>query len=924
MTTRTTIGDNFPGAVDYQFTGRLHDPSDKQPLILFARGVRTDDAQVMGADFKWGCTLNPNVSRPVWHTAISFNPDDTAKLTNEKMLAVAQDFRQEMGLLGTQCVIFRHFDKEDNQHLHILVNRVADDGHSIPDGRNFYRSKLAAEKLCEKHGLTPAAGQRPELQHPERIVGAYDKAGAEIRQALAYGLQTACERTSLWQELQEKAITVTESSRGVTFTKDEYTFSGSQVAKGYSLGGIDQQLANNRAAQALREEQRQAEAREQERVRLQAQQAEAREQERVRLQAQQVLTDLVAQKGFASFAEFTGQVAAHGYTFVTGPGGEEQLRHEASERQFNLAQVQPGGPAARPLWEQVEVVVLEKAAEERARQAARREDARQETEQAFTQTRDSGLSRPDQFFYRLRAQPYDLISDPQTRQLTHVRHRGSGEVFAYSEVQPGGPGAPPLAEQLATACRAERRVASRQQLAAGNNWAQDRAQVEGVVTQVRAEHSFFNRAELRNCLQAAGVTLLPPSAAGHPELFRLDATGQLFREKEVLRAGSVADLLTEADERRATRRQAMGEQTSLDVRQTLHAPESPLTSVKNYQQQLEARGYKMQQLPGQAMEIKHLSSGECFPLTEIQPGGPAAAPLLDQVRAVLAQQKQQVEILAQTTKAMEQLLETKKIFTWPHYEAQLQVQGYQAITGLDGQARLLHVASRQHVALEEVLPHGRDLLTQVNEIMAAHQPELVQGRIEILPTSEWASAQRVANMQKLLVNAGAWVDVTSGPAIGDGEGVVLTYTHLVKGAQLDEVNQGLYTMQTLPGVTVREQPKGVDQPAAEWPVRRGEYGQATLVCTNQAYRDAAEGGVAVATQLVQTGAVVQELPSAPIGTLQLEVSYHTQRTAVPMLTLLLDRWASEVPNFKVQETERSHQTRGGQALQAEQTNQYGR
>jgi hypothetical protein len=904
MTPRNTIGDNFKGAVNYQYTGRLSAPSDKQPLILFAEGVRTDNAQVMGADFEWGCTLNPNVSNPVWHTSISFNPDDTEKLTNEKMLAVAQDFRKEMGLLGTQCVIIRHFDKEDNQHLHILVNRVADDGHSIPDGRNFYRSKLAVAKLCEAHGLTPAAGQRPELQHPERIVGAYDKAGAEIRQAIAYGLQTACERASLWQELWKKDITATESSRGVTFTKDGFTFSGTQIAKGYGLGGIDRQLVTNRVA---REEQ---------------QRAEAREHERVRFQAQQVLTGLVDPKAFASHAEFRAQVATQGYTFVIGPAGEAQLRHEASARQFDLTQVQPGGVTARPLWEQVEAIVLEKAAEERARQAARREAVRQETEHALTQTRDSGLSRPDQFFYRLRAQPYDLISDPQTRQLTHVRHRGSGEVFAYAEVQPGGLGAPPLAEQLATACQAAPQPAgSRQSL---SSWAQGRAQVEEVITQVRQEPRFFNRKELQACLQAAGVTLLPPSAVGHPELFRLDATGQLFREKEVLRAGSVADLLAEAAARRATRRQAVEEQTRRDVKQTLHAPESPLTGVKNYQQQLEAHGYELRQVPGQPMKIQHLISGEQFELTEVQPGGPTAAPLIDQVRAVVAQQKQQAETLAQATKALEQVLEAKKIFTWSHYEAQLEAQGYQAITGLDGQARLLHVASRQHVALEEVRPHGRDLLTQVKEVLAACQPELVQGQIEVLPTSEWASAQRVASMQKLLVDAGAWTDVTAGPAAGGGESVVLTYTHLAKGAQLDEVNKGLYTMQTLSGVTVREQPKSGDQPAAEWPLRYGEYGQVTLVCTTQAYRNAAAGGVSMATQLAQTGAAVRELPGAPTGTLQLEVSYHTQRTAVPMLTLLLDRWASEVSDFKVQETEQACQARGGQTPQAEQTIQYGR
>lgn len=905
MTPRTTIGNNFPGAVNYQYTGRLNAPSDKQPVILFAQGVRTDNAQVMGADFEWGCTLNPNVSNPVWHTSISFNPSDAEKLTNEKMLAVAQDFRKEMGLLGTQCVIIRHFDKEDNQHLHILVNRVADDGHSISDGRNFYRSKLAVAKLCEEHGLTPAAGQRPELQHPERIVGAYDKAGAEIRQAIAYGLQTACERAQLWQELQKKDITATESSRGVTFAKDGFTFSGSQVAKGYSLGGIDRQLATNRVAQAAREEQ---------------QQAEAREHERVRVQAQQALTGLVDQKAFASHAEFIGQVAVQGYTFVTDPAGEAQLRHEASARQFDLTQVQPGGATACPLWEQVEAVVLEKAADERARQAARREEARRETEQALTQTRDSGLSRPEQFYYRLQKQPYDLVHDPQTRELTHVRHQKSGELFTYAEVQPGGAGAPPLAEQLTTAVQTkQQRITAQQQLAAGRDWAQGRARVENVTTQVREDQQFFDRDELAAQLKRQGVTLLPPPAAGLSQLFLLDATKQVFLEREVMRGGSLDEMLTGATERRTTRRQEAWTQTSRDIEQTLHAPETPLTSIQNYKQQLEARGYKLHQQSGQVMEIEHLASGERFDLKEVQPGGPTAPSLAKQVRDVLAQQKQQQEMQAQPTKDVEQVLKAKNFTTWPEFEAQVQARSYQFVTGLDGRTCLLHEQSRQLTPLAELRPNGQDLTTQVNEVIAARRAELVLGQIEVLPSPERTAAQRATDVQAALEAAGVQVNVTSLLAAGAGGGVVLTYTHSVQGAQLDEINKELQALQQSKNILVREQDKGFGQPPAEWPVRRGEYAQVTLVLADAQAQHTAAPGESVTALLQQTGATVREMPGTTAGALVLEVAYHTERTDVKTLTKLLDQCQGEEAGNQVHETDRVRQSRGGQAPKAEVT-----
>jgi hypothetical protein len=904
MIVRNRIGDNFQRAVNYQYTGRLNAPSDKQPLILFAEGVRTDNAQVMGADFTWGSTLNPNVSKPVWHAVIGFNPSDTEQLTNEKVLAVAQDFRKEMGLLGTQCVIIRHFDQADNEHLHILANRVADDGQSIPDGQNFYRSKLAVEKLCEKHGLTPVGEQRPELQHPERIVGEHDRVGAEIRQALAYGLQTACERTQLWRELEAKTITVTESSRGVTFSKDGFTFSGSQVAKGYSLGGIDQQLAANRLAQAQREEQ---------------QRAEAREHERFRLQAQQALTGLVDQKAFASRAEFIGQVAAQGYTFVTGPAGEAQLRHEASARQFELAQVQSGGATARPLWEQVEAVVLEKAAEERARQAALREEARRETEQALTQTRDSGLSRPEQFYYRLQRKPYDLVHDPQTRELTHVRHQKSGELFTYAEVQPGGPGAPPLAEQLATAVRTEQQqVKAQQELAAGRAWAQGRALVEHVTTQVREAQQFGDRDELAAQLKRQGVTLLPPPEAGLSQLFLLDATKQVFLERDVMRGGSLAQMLAGAAERQTTRRQEAWTQTTRDIAQTLHAPETPLTSTQGYKQQLEARGYKFRQQPGQALKIEHLASGERFDLREVQPGGPTAPSLINQVRDVLAQQKQQQALQARPTKDVEQVLAAENFTTWPQFKAQVQAKGYQFVTGLDGGDCLLHEQSRQLSSLAALRPNGRDLTAQVNEVIAARSTKLVIGQIEVFASAERPAAQRATDVQTRLEAVGVQVNVTSRPAAGAEGGIVLTYTHAVQGAPLDEVNKKLVSVQQAKNITVREQSQGFGQPPADWPVRRGEHAQAMLVFAD------ASSGESARVLLQQTGATVREMPSAAAGSLVLGVDYHTERTDVKTLTKLLDQWQHEGPGIQLQETARARQFRGGQAPQAEATFEYER
>jgi len=265
MISRTTIGRSFGGVVRYQFEGRKEQPSDKQAEVLTAVGVRADSAAHMSADFNRGRQLNPNLGQAVWHTSLSFNPDDAARLDSAKMLAIAEGYVQKMGLDKTQYAIIRHHDQPDNQHLHIIANRVADDGQTIKDGQNFYRSKLALRELIQEYGLTPPQGLRVAQQHAPTDKA--ELAKYEIRQALHQALATATDRPALLATLRTEQINVQEFTNkagtvtGISFEKDGHSFKGSAVARAYSLAGLDQQLAANQVRQQA-EQARQAVAQE--------------------------------------------------------------------------------------------------------------------------------------------------------------------------------------------------------------------------------------------------------------------------------------------------------------------------------------------------------------------------------------------------------------------------------------------------------------------------------------------------------------------------------------------------------------------------------------------------------------------------------------------------------------------------------------
>jgi hypothetical protein len=254
MVSRTIIGKSFRGIVRYQYTGRRDQPADKQAEILGSAGVSTNSAAEMIADFNLGRAVNPKLNFAVWHTSLSFNPDDAARLDSAQMLAIAAGYLQKMGLDNTQYVIVRHHDQPDNQHLHIIANRVDNNGKTIADGRNFYRSKLAVQALIKEHDLTPTQGQRPALQHPERLRGA-DRARYELRTILTEALRTETQRARLLATLQAAGVTSKErvdkqgKVTGISFEKDGYSFKGSELGRHLSLAEIDKQLAANELRQ---------------------------------------------------------------------------------------------------------------------------------------------------------------------------------------------------------------------------------------------------------------------------------------------------------------------------------------------------------------------------------------------------------------------------------------------------------------------------------------------------------------------------------------------------------------------------------------------------------------------------------------------------------------------------------------------------
>jgi type IV secretory pathway VirD2 relaxase len=89
-----------------------------------------------------------------------------------------------MKIPDTQLLIVRHQDTE-HPHLHIIYNRVDDNGKTIPDNFQHQRSARVCRALTEKHGFYIATGK--ERVKRQQLNGA-DKVKYQIHDAIKAAL----------------------------------------------------------------------------------------------------------------------------------------------------------------------------------------------------------------------------------------------------------------------------------------------------------------------------------------------------------------------------------------------------------------------------------------------------------------------------------------------------------------------------------------------------------------------------------------------------------------------------------------------------------------------------------------------------------------------------------------------------------------
>ena len=244
MIAKIVQGHGFKGVVNYVL-------GKDNARLLYSEGIRTKDKESVIRSFITQSQMN-SISKPVAHISLNFSAQDAARLTDAAMTEIAVEYMKRTGYGNTQYIIVRHHDRE-HPHVHLIINRIDNDGKRISDKNEKLRNTKVCMELTKKYGLYIAKGKENVKEHRLKEP---DKTKYEIYPAL----QSAVAQSTDWAELiralkksdistQFKYKSGTSEVQGVKFAKNGYEFSGSKIDREFSFSKIDYQLNHNARTQ---------------------------------------------------------------------------------------------------------------------------------------------------------------------------------------------------------------------------------------------------------------------------------------------------------------------------------------------------------------------------------------------------------------------------------------------------------------------------------------------------------------------------------------------------------------------------------------------------------------------------------------------------------------------------------------------------
>jgi hypothetical protein len=250
MIGKVITGKSFGGCIRYVV--QKHDA-----IILDGAGIRMRELNQIIDDFNLQRKYNPNLGQAVGHIALSWSINDLAKLNDEVMVNMAKEYLQKMKIKETQYLIVKHQDR-DHPHIHIVYNRVDNDGKTIPDNFQKQRNVVVCKDITMKHGFYLSPGK-------EQVNRKQLKGEDKIKYELYDAIKTASKKVKNIDELKRvlakqgigmlyKYKSGSNEIQGISISKGEYKFKGSEIDRSLSYAKLSQAIEQQQPEKSLAEQ----------------------------------------------------------------------------------------------------------------------------------------------------------------------------------------------------------------------------------------------------------------------------------------------------------------------------------------------------------------------------------------------------------------------------------------------------------------------------------------------------------------------------------------------------------------------------------------------------------------------------------------------------------------------------------------------
>jgi hypothetical protein len=243
---RTGLLKSFGGLIAYLTEGRRDALNPDRVAWTSCRNldgvnVPARAAQVMRAH----ASQHPRAEKPVYHFGLSLHPAE--HLSPEQWNHVVDLLLQRLGLGRHQALVIAHRDT-DHEHVHVVVNRVGDDGRAWEKENDLVKASGAIRSIEVEYGLI--CGRSSDLPAPKITSGAYQQALRSGEQPLADRVRDqaagAFTGATGWDDLEARlaargfrlepaarssGLLVTDGSRFASLSRVDRSLSGPKLAR---------------------------------------------------------------------------------------------------------------------------------------------------------------------------------------------------------------------------------------------------------------------------------------------------------------------------------------------------------------------------------------------------------------------------------------------------------------------------------------------------------------------------------------------------------------------------------------------------------------------------------------------------------------------------------------------------------------------